>query len=126
MKASGSHRRLIGLTLLVGLLAACESDDPACTASSEPAIMLEIRDSVSGDGLAGEALAVVVDGGFSDTLAFLPDPDSAYQAGPSERAGTYNITVTLAGYQTWTRNGVTVEDGICHVHTENVLARLVP
>ena len=88
--------------------------------------MLEIRDSVSGAGLAASAVATVVDGGFSDTLRFVPDPDSAYRAGPDERSGTYNLTITAAGYQPWTLNGVTVQGGVCHVQTVYLHSHMAP
>jgi hypothetical protein len=117
---------LIGLVFFTGILNACSDPEPfACTASVEPGIRLEVRDSVSGDGLGAEVLAMATDVGFSDSLRLVPDPDSAYMSGLDERAGTYDLTITLAGYQTWNRNDVVVNEGACHVHTVDVFARLV-
>ena len=115
---------LTGLLTIVSSLSACNIGSYACTDSVEPGIVLEIRDSVSGAGLAAHALATVVDGGFTDSLRFVSDPDSAYQYGLDERAGTYNLTVSAAGYQQWTLNSITVPDGACHVQTVRLLARL--
>jgi hypothetical protein len=98
----------------------------ACTASVDPSIILEIRDSVSGVGLADQALTTVTDGGFTDTLEYFASGDPGWQSGPSERAGTYDIAVTVAGYQVWTRDNVVVEEGVCHVRTQRILARLTP
>ena len=112
--------------VLVAVIAGCDSDDPTCLAASYPAIVLEIRDSVTSVGLADQAIAVVTDGGFTDTLEYSPSDDPGWQSGATERAGTYDIKVTVAGYQLWTRENVVVKEGVCGVGTVRVLARLSP
>ena len=57
------------------------------------------------------------DGYFKHSLTFF---------GAAERAGTYRITVSKAGYQTWTRTGVQVTADVCHVHPAQAEARLQP
>ena len=103
-------------------------EDYACLASVEPAIILEIRDSVSGAGRAASAVATVSDGGFSDTLYLLPPDltDSAYRQGPNERGGTYDLTISTPGYLTWTLNSIEVDENVCHVATVRLTAHLTP
>jgi hypothetical protein len=42
-----------------------------------------------------------------------------------ERAGTYVVTVTAPGYETWRMENVRVNDGRCHVSTKTLKVRLV-
>jgi hypothetical protein len=117
-----------GALVLLAAIAGCDGDEyeGACLASVDPAIVLEIRDSISGVGLADQATAVVTDGGFTDTLEYFPSEDPGWQSGANERGGTYDIKVTVEGYQAWTRDNVEVEEGSCHVITQRLLARLNP
>jgi hypothetical protein len=106
-------------------------DSHNCTASVEPAVVVEIRDARTGAPLAAGAEGVVRDGAFVDVLrpaeASGPDSTSLYsRRAADERPGTYAIEVRRAGYQTWTASGVRVERGTCHVQTRRVLAALVP
>jgi hypothetical protein len=115
-----------GALVLLAAIAGCDGDEyeGACLASVDPAIVLEIRDSISGVGLADQAVATVTDGGYVDTLDYYPSEDPGWQSGASERGGTYDIKVTVAGYQMWTRENVVVKEGSCHVITQRLLARL--
>lgn len=117
-----------GAACLVGLVSSCNSgaSDVACLQSVDPAISVEIRDSTTLKGLAAQSVATVVDGGYSDTLRFVPDPDSAFREGPDERAGTYNLTITAVGYQAWNLNAIQVKRGVCHVETVRLQAFLRP
>jgi hypothetical protein len=116
--------------VLAGLLFACNSDDDggSCLAAVAPAILVEIRDSMTGQGLASRAVATVTDdtfgGPFTDTLYLLPDPDSAYRAGPDHRAGMYHLSITSPGYQTWVRSDIWVRRGPCTVETVRLVAPL--
>jgi hypothetical protein len=42
------------------------------------------------------------------------------------RAGTFTVTVSRTGYQTWTKTGVEVEQGTCGPETVQLTARLKP
>ena len=127
MTATGPRIGFGGLALVVAVVSACEFDGSyACTTEAVSAFAMEIRDSISGQGLAARSVATVADGGFSDTLALVPDADSAYRSGVYERAGTYDVTVTAAGYQTWTLQNVVVESRVCHVEPVHLLVRLQP
>jgi hypothetical protein len=113
-----------GPALSIALLSGCLEGGIVCTAEARSSFSVEIRDSLSGVGLAGSSIAVVEDGEFVDTLW---TSDAAFKSGGVfERPGTYGVTITSAGYTTWTLAGVEVEDGKCHVETANLLARLQP
>jgi hypothetical protein len=46
--------------------------------------------------------------------------------GVFERAGTYRLDASRAGYQPWSIDGVQVTQGVCHIQAVSVTARLVP
>jgi len=100
-----------------------------CTASLEPGIVVVIRDSVTDAPLAENAVVVIAEDDYRETLVVNgyegPDSSSAFSvAGAFERAGTYDISLTLDGYNSWSRAGVEVTSGICHVGTVTFTARL--
>jgi hypothetical protein len=74
------------------------------------------------------AIAVARAAAFEDTLRIpgTPQDTSAYVEGAYEHPGLYSLEIEQAGYQTWTRHGVRVTAGVCHVNTVRVTARLVP
>ena len=104
----------------------------ACTTSVEPGIVVEIRDAQSGAPLAGLARGAARDGAYLDSLksgAFSDPSDpvgsmSSRQAA-YERPGRYTVEVQRAGYEPWTRTGVRVRRGVCHVETQRLRANLV-
>lgn len=109
-----------GLSLL---LAGCGSDnDIACTANLVPGIVVEVRDAITDAPLAENAIAVITNANYSETLVVYeregPDISSAFSvAGAFERPGIYDINLSLSGYVSWSRSGVKVDSGICHVGT---------
>jgi hypothetical protein len=131
---SGPRYHLIaGCSLVtVALLTACDAFGPyACTASVEPAIVVEITDARSGLPLALNATGTVRDGQFIDSLRPYefqgPDPSTMFsRRAADERAGLYNVELAVAGYQPWIARNVRVPDGGCHVNTQTLSARLQP
>lgn len=101
-----------------------------CTASSEPAILVEVRDAVTADPVADSARGVVVDGTFVDSLR----PDSAIptdrgmrmhvRRAADERPGTYTIELRHPRYEPWDTSGVLVTSDECHVRTQYLRAML--
>ena len=106
-----------------------QQDEQGCTTELVPGIVIEIRDAVSDAPIAENAVVVITDGDYQETLTVSayegPDPSSAYAvAGAYERPGIYDIELNLAGYESWFRTQVEVEAGVCHVNTVTFTVRL--
>lgn len=105
------------------------SQEFACTTSVEPALVVFISDSVTARPLASAAVGVARDGLFQDSLRprlFSSAGELLARSGADERQGVYRVTVTLAGYRTWTSGTVAITRNVCHVNTQTLLARLQP
>jgi hypothetical protein len=118
----------------LAVLAACSAGDTNtppdvyCTASIEPGLMVYVVDDVTGIPQAQGAVALAIDGDYSDSLragVLWGDTLVALQ-GAAERPGLYQIRVAKPGYRTWTERNVRVFAGACHVRTAQVTARLQP
>jgi hypothetical protein len=110
-------RRLAGVGAVVLGLAGCESptEPVVCTAIAVQAITLTVVDGASGQRIC-DATVTAVEGSFSEVLP--PFPGSATEctySGPTERAGTYEVRVSRAGYLPATTSNVRVSRDECHV-----------
>ena len=99
----------------------------ACTASVDPGLELRIYDAITGSPAACDAEVILRDGDYLETRR----SDSATCGNgvvfaAYERPGRYTVTVTKPGYQTWQRDDVVVEPGLCHVGLTTVRADLIP
>jgi hypothetical protein len=104
---------------------------PNCTASVEPAVVVEIRDARTGAGIAADARGIVRDGTYADSLApyqaASSDPNTLFsRRAADERAGTYVVEVQHPAYVKWTAAGIRVSENACHVETQRVTASLQP
>lgn len=119
--------RRYSLLLLVAFVGMAGCDmllPPNCTGSAISSLSITVLDSISGENLAPEAVVVLRYGTTVDTVRTRLENGAYF--GPIERPGTYEITVTHPDYITWHRTGVEVEQGECHVITEELTARLMP
>ena len=106
-------------------LAGCVSfgtESSMCTDEARPGLSIEVRDSVSGAGLAEGTLAIARAGAYADTLSGV----GAHVWGAHERPGTYDVSLSRPGFRTWIVSDVRVEQDACHVITERLVARLQP
>jgi hypothetical protein len=117
-------RSLFQCCALSGIaLTGCSKQEPVmCTMEARPALAVVVVDSITGAGLAGSTTARARDGGFADSLS---GRDSVL-SGIWERAGTYRVEISSAGYRDWSREGITVTRDECHVQTVRIRALLVP
>ena len=118
---------LMGTALLAAAgSAAC--NDPYCTTSVEPGIVVEIRDS-NDLPVAEEAVGRVSEGTFTDSLRAYESTATGTllsRAGADEREGIYVVEVSHPGFTTWRETGVQVTGNGCHVETVRLQAQLIP
>ena len=95
------------------LITGCDSGifGTGCDLSLEPALRVDVVDSVSGAGvLAAQGARVVArDGAYADTAAV--SSGQAFLA--AGRGGTYAVTVEHPEYRPWSRSDVQVREGRC-------------
>jgi hypothetical protein len=85
-----------------------------CTAIAVDALVVTVVDAATGQRIC-DAAVVAIDGSFSAELRPFPAaPDCTY-SGPTERAGTYEVRASKAGYETAVQSGVRVTADECHV-----------
>src|SRR5574340_764454 len=77
-----------------------------CTAPRSIAVVLLVRDSLSGTGVADSAKGTVVATNYQDSLHHFGSSDSLLWGG--EQLGTYTVTVQRPAYATWTKADVLV------------------
>lgn len=111
--------------LLVACVYGCNTDDDLNT--SDPVFCTEeaidgLKVTVKGptDLFSIEGVTVTAkDGNYSENLENVFD--SNVFSGATERAGTYIITVSKPGFQTFvSESPIVVEEDLCHVLTESV------
>lgn len=120
-------RRLVGGLAVTAVCACSDPVVPICDYSLPPAVAVEITDAQSGNPLVERASGVVRDGAFTDSLRLCGGSVTGRtRCGAYERAGTYDVEVQHAGYQSWSVRGVQVSKGSCHVNTVTLKAALVP
>ncbi len=110
-----THRILASVLLVAtGLASSCGSSDEslACDAIGFAGITARITTSDGADVARLTDLVVEVRDGDYVERSSPPDMNGL----AFERAGTYSVTVTHPCYETWSRDGVVVEQGTCNVH----------
>lgn len=103
----------------------CESsdEDPIfCTQEVVDGLRITVRDAVSGQPIVENVEVKVADGSYLETLELRPI--EKLFAGAGERMGTYTVTVTKAGYQTYTSSPIVVTRDVCHVITQSLTVNL--
>ena len=127
------HRTILLGAVVAPLLGACRFPfapiDRVCTAELRFGVVVRVTDSVTARPAASGSTLVIREGTYVDSMsipAARPDLDELTFGGAGERAGTYTVTVTKSGYRPWTRTGVRVTKGECHVNQVQLEARLQP
>ena len=114
---------LAGGVFAVGCSAADTAGVIACTKEARAGITVDVRDSVSNALVGRNALIIAREGAVADTSTDTPISDGPFSL-VFERAGTYTVSVTKTGYQPWTKAGVQVTNGTCHVNAVALTAKL--
>lgn len=123
-------RRLFLFIFPMLVIPAClGTTGPDCTAAIMNGLLVRVRDSVTNIPAGSGATVTAEDGSYFETLLYLGSHtplDSLTFQGATERPGTYTVRVSKGGYQPWTRTGINVPAGECHVTSVEVAARLQP
>ncbi len=109
----------VGSLVLMAAAAGCTGpalpDEPkVCTAVAVQALNVTVLDAASRQRIC-DATVVAVDGAFLATLRSFGAEADCFYAGPTERAGVYEVRVSKPGYQPETVSNVRVAEDECHV-----------
>ncbi|WP_299213126.1 hypothetical protein [uncultured Aquimarina sp.] len=123
-------KKLILILLVVS--SACNLDeqdtlDPVfCTEELRPGLEITVKDANNNDTFLISGITVVAtDDNYTETLVNFANTDTFI--GAFERTGTYIITVSGNGYETFTSTiPIIVDKDICHVITESREIMLQP
>jgi hypothetical protein len=120
--------RICKLLIVAGtaLLASCDVlTGPTCTSEARAAIIVDVLDSIT-NAPVGEGATITATNGLSVYSAITyEDFPGPYQLA-HEKDGDFRVTVEKSGYARWSRDGVRVTRGECHVHTVQLNALLQP
>ena len=109
---------LLAAAVLPLVLTGCDgaTEPVVCTAIAVSSLNVTVRDQATSQRIC-DATVVAVLGGVSYDLrrAGSPTPEGCTYAGPEERAGTFEVRVTRAGYEATTARNVQVTADECHV-----------
>lgn len=107
------------------LLIGCNTTDPIlCTEEFRFGINVEVVQASSGVPIAEDAVLILTDGEYVETIT--DSFDGRTLSGAGEREGTYTVTVTHDSFATWSRTGVVVTADECHVNPVTLRAELEP
>lgn len=116
-------KNILALLLLSQLLLSttCTQEDDGIVCTMEARAGLNVTVSLKNNAFTTpeEITVTAVDGDFSEVLMNI-DANKAEFFGVFERPGTYIITVSKAGYGTFTSEPITVTSDECHVIGEKV------
>lgn len=117
-----------GLAVAAFVMSAC--GDPAgnlpivCTDQLVYGISVQVVDASSGAQRASGSTLTVRDGSYEEVVTEVIGNNTMVAA--PERTGTYAVTITRAGYQTWSQFDVEVTENECHVVPVSLLAQIQP
>ena len=113
-------------------VAGCDLVAPDCHQEAVWAVRIEVVDSLTGSPMAHEATGVLVDGAYVDTMVIRDFNDvtgsSRFLVGASDRPGTYEASISAAGYLPWSRVLTAAPRGSleCHLRPAHAVARMAP
>ena len=111
---------------LCAVAAACgPTTTTTCTTEARAGLNVTVVDILTGAHLC-DATVIASEGAYSETLSVVAPSLACVYTGAWERAGTYSISATKAGYQDQTQDGVVVSKDACHVHGAAVTISLAP
>jgi hypothetical protein len=106
-------------------LAGCEDRvvGRVCTTIAVPALAVTVMDGATGRSVC-DATVVAVEGSFRSTLERFGTGETCAYSGPYERAGVYEVQVTMDGYRPVSEGNLRVTSDECHVVTRRLTVTL--
>ena len=103
----------------------CEDTDDqiVCTTQFVYGLNVIVLDASTGNPIFQDIEVKAVDGTYQEILELVPGLEYAF-VGAGERAGTYVVTVTKAGYQTYTSAPIILTRDECHVIPKSLTVNL--
>ncbi|PKP19181.1 MAG: hypothetical protein CVU07_00430 [Bacteroidetes bacterium HGW-Bacteroidetes-23] len=111
------------------LATSCNNDDDEdvnCTLVALAGLNVTVKDAVTDEVLSTGVMVIAQDGTYTETLEQLPNNEIPVFIGAWERVGTYVVTVSKEGYQTFTSQPIVVTADVCHVIPELLTVELQP
>ncbi|WP_293892023.1 carboxypeptidase-like regulatory domain-containing protein [Flavobacterium sp.] len=107
------------------LASTCENDDNqiVCTQDFVYGLNVVVLDATTGNPLVEGVTVEATDDGYHENLHLIPGLEYSF-AGAGERTGTYIITITKEGYQTYTSSPIVVTANVCHVIPQSLTVDL--
>jgi hypothetical protein len=104
----------------------CEDTDDqiVCTTQFVYGLNVIVLDSSTGNPIFQDIEVKAVDGTYQEILELVPGLEYAF-VGAGERAGTYVVTITKAGYQTYTSAPIVLTRDECHVIPQSLTVNLL-
>jgi hypothetical protein len=105
----------------------CEKEDNgiACTEEARAGLNITIKDAVTNAFLSEGVSVIATDGSYSETLVSFGGVEPVF-SGAYEREGNYIITVSKAGYVSYTSEIISVTSDVCHVIPQQRTVLLQP
>lgn len=105
----------------------CDDDDEIyCTQEAKAGLNITVKDAVTDELLSTGVTVIAQDGSYTETLEDFPSDEVSVFIGAWERVGTYVVTVSKEGYQTFTSEPIVVTADVCHVIPQLVTLELQP
>jgi hypothetical protein len=117
---------LFFLFTTVFFISSCEDNDDNqifCTDQFVYGLNVIVLDAVTGNPIFQDIEVKAVDGAYQEILELVPGLEYAF-VGAGERAGTYVVTITKAGYQTYTSAPIILTRDECHVIPQSLTVNL--
>uniref|UniRef100_UPI00404B14F5 hypothetical protein n=1 Tax=Flavobacterium sp. TaxID=239 RepID=UPI00404B14F5 len=110
------------------LATTCENDDEEvnCTLEAVAGISVTVKNAVTSETLSVGVTVLLQDDLYSETIQEFIGEDFSVFSGAWERTGTYIVTVSKEGYQTFVSEPVTVNQDVCHVIPVQMAVLLQP
>jgi hypothetical protein len=110
---------------VLGIAAACRTacnvftGDRVCTLELRTSLSVNVIDSQSGARIDSGSTVVVLGGAVHDSVTVPAQGNLSFPTAwwyeNEVPAGTYSVFVRKTGYTDWTRSGVVIKAGECHV-----------